>query len=124
MAIERGLPLAERLDLKSVPDPTTGCLLYMGCTDTKGYGKFSVAHQRWRFAHRVAWELVHGSVPEGLFVLHRCDTPACVEVNHLFLGTLQDNAADMVAKKRHRPRGLTPIHIGERQRRKAAGRKV
>ena len=117
----RVTPFAERLADKIIADPTTGCYLYTGALDRKGYGKFSVAHQKWRFAHRVAWEIVNGPVPDGLFVLHRCDTPCCVNVVHMFLGTLQDNNADMVSKLRHRPRGRVPVRIGERQARIARG---
>jgi len=51
-------------------------------------------------AHRVAWELEHGPIPEGMCVLHQCDTPRCVR--HLFLGTKLQNIRDMIAKGRHR----------------------
>jgi hypothetical protein len=51
-------------------------------------------------AHRIAYELECGPVPEGMFVLHRCDNPPCVRVSHLFLGTRADNLADMRAKGR------------------------
>jgi predicted DNA-binding protein (UPF0251 family) len=53
-------------------------------------------------AHRVAWELAYGPIPEGMCVLHRCDRTTCVRPEHLFLGTQQDNIADMNAKGRHR----------------------
>jgi len=57
------------------------------------------------FAHRVAWVLVHGPIPDGLDVLHRCDNRRCVHTEPngdgcLFLGTHQDNMADMAAKGR------------------------
>ena len=54
-------------------------------------------------APRAAWILRYGSIPAGLAVLHKCDNPRCVEINHLFLGTLKDNTQDMLRKGRHRP---------------------
>lgn len=54
-------------------------------------------------AHRVAYDLLVGEIPAGMHVLHRCDHPWCVNPEHLFLGTHQDNVADMVAKGRNRP---------------------
>lgn len=52
-------------------------------------------------SHRAAWELTHGPVPDGLFVLHRCDNPPCCNPAHLFLGTRGDNNRDARAKGRH-----------------------
>jgi hypothetical protein len=54
-------------------------------------------------AHRVSWAIHNGPIPDGLLVLHRCDNPACVRPDHLFLGTDKDNAADREKKGRGRP---------------------
>ncbi len=70
---------------------------WTGALTDKGYGNVRVG-QRFKPAHVVAWELQHGSVPPGLFVLHECDLRHCVRC--LFLGTAKDNSEDMVRKGR------------------------
>jgi len=65
-----------------------------------GYGRVTWLGEL-RLAHRVAWELIHGPVPNGLCVLHRCDNPPCVNPSHLFPGTKSDNAVDCARKGRH-----------------------
>ena len=74
-----------------------------------GYGRATYRGHR-DLAHRIAWRMAYGDIRDGLFVLHHCDNPACVRVDHLFLGTQQDNLRDMREKGRSR----NPPHpVGE-----------
>jgi hypothetical protein len=88
----RGLPLAERFWRRVRPMPS-GCWEFQSTKTKFGYGLFKLK-QRMQPAHRVAWELENGPIPEGLWVLHHCDNPPCVRVDHLYLGTGKDNAQD------------------------------
>jgi hypothetical protein len=80
-------------------EPNTGCWLWVGVTDRIGYGRFSIKQQS-LVAHRISWKLFKGPLPEGLFILHHCDTPSCVNPNHLYAGTYKDNMQDMVRRGR------------------------
>ena len=91
----------ERMECLTQPEMNTGCLLWSGAIDRKGYGKFWYDGKSDK-AHRVSWSMAFGAIPNGLCVLHRCDTPACVNEGHLFLGTLGDNSKDMRTKGRVR----------------------
>jgi hypothetical protein len=77
------------------------CHNWIGCLDGCGYGVMWF-QGRPRRANRIAWILAFGSIPDKLQVLHRCDNPACVRLDHLFLGTHQDNMADKCAKGRYK----------------------
>lgn len=90
--------LAARLDVSGGPD---SCWEYQAARSPRGYGTIGVMGKT-RRAHRVAWELANGPIPEGLLVCHHCDNPPCCNPAHLFLGTDKDNVADMRAKGRGR----------------------
>lgn len=81
-------------------DKSNDCWLWTARRNRSGYGEVGVPGDRTRLAHRVAWSLLRGEIPPGLAVLHACDTPACVNPDHLRLGTHSDNMADMVARGR------------------------
>lgn len=85
----------------------TGCWLWTGTLDNNGYGYFksiaaSKGHGRGDIVHRFSHELFIGPVPEGLHVLHSCDTPACVNPNHLRAGTRKENMSDCITRGRFR----------------------
>lgn len=90
-------PIEERFFSK-VTKVESGCHEWTGCIMPNGYGQIR-KDGKTAYAHRVAWELEHGKVPE-MFVLHKCDNRKCVNPEHLFVGSFDDNMTDMVAKKR------------------------
>jgi hypothetical protein len=90
----------ERDRFWSKVDVVGGCWFWMASRHKFGYGWFGY-HGRIRTAHTVAYEDIFGHIPIGQFVLHHCDNPPCVRPDHLFIGTQQENLADMRSKNRH-----------------------
>lgn len=76
-----------------------GCLTYMRARSPFGYGVVRHDGKTWR-AHRLAWHLVCGPIPQGLHLLHHCDNPPCLEVAHLYLGTQSQNMQDRLSRGR------------------------
>ncbi len=96
-------PLSELFSRHIGETTDRGCIIWNGYKNkSNGYGMTHDAENRSTYAHRIAWELANGPIPDGLWVLHKCDNPPCVNVEHLFLGTRQDNIDDMVSKGRQR----------------------
>jgi hypothetical protein len=91
--------LRERLDFYSIPEPNSGCLLWTATGRQSGYGWLSWRGQRGP-AHKMAWIDKHGPIPAGKILLHSCDVPACINLDHLRLGTHAENAADKVKRGR------------------------
>lgn len=76
-----------------------GCIEWHGYAHEDGYGFIKIKGQNC-LTHRVSWEINNGPIPEGLCVLHKCDNPPCINPEHLFLGTKQDNMNDCIRKGR------------------------
>lgn len=120
------IPAAERLWART--DRTGDCWVWLGGRDWKGYGRIRVGGPTVG-THRLSWEIHHGPIPRGLWVLHHCDNPPCLRPDHLFLGTQADNTADMVSKGRqrgavgtaNRHARLTPQQVADIRRRYVRG---
>jgi len=91
--------LKQKVEDGYIPEPTTGCWLWIGTVQGGRYG--AIWHQgKFWAAHRVSYEIVHGPIPDGMKACHKCDTPMCVNPRHLFIGTQRDNVLDMFNKRR------------------------
>lgn len=85
--------------VRAKPDLRTGCLNWQLSTTSNGYGRFGDKGKA-ILAHRGAWAAVNGPIPDGMCICHKCDNRRCVNVDHLFIGTVSDNVLDMYRKGR------------------------
>lgn len=76
-----------------------GCVEWLLSGTSQGYGRVRYKGKKF-LTHRLMWEFEKGPIPEGMQVLHKCDNPSCANVDHLFLGTNQDNVDDKMMKGR------------------------
>lgn len=113
--------LAESIWANCIPVTESGCWIWINATLSKnGYGQLTYQKEH-LLSHRAAWIAFVGDIPEGQFVLHKCDIKTCVNPDHLFLGTQRENVDDMFAKNRQAKRTsltskqakLTPQQVSE-----------
>jgi hypothetical protein len=100
-------PLNERILSRTKIGQGKSCDIWTGNKDSKGYGKIRVGSRRDGSrktvrVHRLVWILSFGEIADGIEVLHQCDNPSCVKLEHLFVGTQKDNVVDMYNKGRGR----------------------
>lgn len=99
--------IADRFARYTIPEPNSGCLLWLGAHDSKNYGQLRISKTSLKRASHIALALAGRPVPDGMIACHRCDNPFCVEETHLFHGTQLDNVSDMMRKRRHDHSGLS-----------------
>lgn len=92
--------LSERFHHSYSPDPNSGCWLWDKCIAGFGHGQINIGKNKKVQAHRFAYELYVGPIPEGMLVRHKCDVPCCVNPDHLLLGTHADNVRDRCERNR------------------------
>lgn len=86
----------DKVDQSAGPD---SCWLWTGYRNNRGYGVIK-RDGKPELAHRVSFQIYAGEIPDGMIVMHACDTPACVNPAHLALGTASDNSRDCTSKHR------------------------
>lgn len=90
----------ERITKTGYTIDTNGCWIWEGTKLDNGYGQISIEGKRFS-PHRLAWQFVNGEIPEGMFICHSCDVRSCINPEHLFLGSSDDNINDMISKNRN-----------------------
>lgn len=105
-------PLMERILNKFIPEPNSGCWLWIGYVDNGGYGRIGIGGKYGAIvnAHRVTWESEHGPIPEGLQIDHLCRVRCCVNPRHLEPVTNRENTLRGLCADVNRTRMLARTH--------------
>lgn len=109
---ERQRSLETRFTEKYDVDRDTGCWLWNAHKDKDGYGRIQYAGKAWR-ANRIAWLIHHGDIQKGRIICHTCDVTACVNPEHLYLGTHKSNMRDKVDRHREAPQQGEQNHFAK-----------
>ncbi len=115
------MPTKDRLLENVVVNNVTGCWEWIGCK-RRGYGRTTIGSRKdgtrkTIAVHRLSYLIFKGKIPEGMEVCHKCDNPACINPDHLFVGTRQDNIDD----REHKGRNI--VKVGEEQPRAKLSKK-
>jgi len=105
--------LSDRIERMSTPEPNTGCWLWIGSLGGPGYGTIGIGTRRVS-AHRASYEEHVGPIPVGAVVRHRCHTKACVNPEHLLVGTHSENISDSVREYPDKYRTFSPMDLRSR----------
>lgn len=115
------MSLREYIEERCIPEPNTGCWLWLRSVGSHGYGNACLPGTRVTTAHRVSYLAFNGEIPDGMLIQHSCDNRICVNPDHLSLGTDKTNAEDKMRKGRgnhegrvfppHPTRKLTPGQV-------------
>jgi hypothetical protein len=93
------IPISKKIETNSIRIPESGCWIWMSTIHESGYGRVCLGKKPF-LAHRASYEEKYGKIPNGLMALHSCDVKSCVNPDHIFVGTQQDNMNDKVRKNR------------------------
>lgn len=100
---ERGKSRIERFEERYIPEPNSGCWLWLGpMNPSNGYGRFYLNEKEVVYAHNFSFKHHKGKIPKGLMLRHTCDIKLCVNPDHVILGTAKQNSQDAVERGQHR----------------------
>lgn len=105
----KNVPMQRRFDRKYIPEPNSGCWLWLGNLHEGGYGDFRLRGGQRIRAHVWSFKNAGNKVPRGKFILHTCDIRCCVNPDHLYAGTKKENTHDCIRRGRF-PIGVTHGH--------------